>query len=182
MTGTIAENLGDVRAAWDTDLAERRLFNSASDSLSELVRDACRECLAICESPIEAILLKSLFLFHRVWRGQWPIIGNLPAIISAWHGSAWHISQQVKIADFRVDFVIKFITVDQQIVIECDGHDYHERTKEQAAKDRSRDRALTAMGYRVIRFTGSEIWADPWRCARDVLAQNMNAMGLKNVA
>lgn len=39
-------------------------------------------------------------------------------------------------------------------VIECDGHEFHERTKRQAARDRSRDRAIQAFGYRIFRFTG----------------------------
>ena len=54
------------------------------------------------------------------------------------------------------------------IIVECDGHDYHERTKEQAAHDKSRDRFLVAEGYRVMRFTGYEIYRDPLKCAREV--------------
>ena len=52
--------------------------------------------------------------------------------------------------------------------VECDGHDYHERTKEQAARDRSRDRAIQRAGLPVLRFTGSEIYADPLKCAEEV--------------
>lgn len=57
-----------------------------------------------------------------------------------------------------------------KIAIECDGHDFHERTKEQAAKDRSRDRNLIKMGYIVLRFTGSEIYNDVKACEREVYA------------
>lgn len=56
------------------------------------------------------------------------------------------------------------------LVVECDGHDFHERTKEQAAKDRARDRHLLLEGYEVFRFTGSELWRDPWGCAGQVIA------------
>jgi hypothetical protein len=55
-------------------------------------------------------------------------------------------------------------------VIEIDGHDFHERTKEQAAADRKRDRVLSALGYTVIRFTGSEVYAAPSDCAREAVA------------
>lgn len=55
------------------------------------------------------------------------------------------------------------------IAIECDGHDYHERTKEQAASDRSRDRALTADGWRVARFTGSELFGNVAGCVDELL-------------
>ena len=43
------------------------------------------------------------------------------------------------------------------IVVELDGHDFHEKTKEQAQKDKDRDRSLTRAGYKIMRFTGSEI-------------------------
>ena len=54
------------------------------------------------------------------------------------------------------------------LAIECDGHDFHERTKEQAERDRSRDRWMIANGVQVIRFTGREIWRDPEECARQI--------------
>jgi very-short-patch-repair endonuclease len=94
------------------------------------------------------------------------------------------VESQVKIGEYRVDFVISAWTYGsvwsegappvhgsprwRKLVVECDGHDYHERTKEQAASDRSRDRQLNASGYDVFRFTGSELWRDPWGCAEQV--------------
>ena len=47
-----------------------------------------------------------------------------------------------------------------RLVVECDGFDFHERTKEQASRDRRRDRALQRAGFKVYRYTGSDIWAD----------------------
>lgn len=94
------------------------------------------------------------------------------------------VQRQVQIGNYRVDFVVSAWTwgsvasTDEptvvgeprwrKLVIECDGHDFHERTKEQAARDRSRDRALNAAGFDVFRFTGSELWRDPWGCADQV--------------
>lgn len=45
-----------------------------------------------------------------------------------------------------------------RIAVECDGHDFHERTKEQAQHDKRRDRELQKRGWIVFRFTGSEIY------------------------
>jgi very-short-patch-repair endonuclease len=45
---------------------------------------------------------------------------------------------------------------------------YHERTKEQARHDRERDRFMQTRGCRVFRFTGSELYRDPMRCALEV--------------
>lgn len=75
---------------------------------------------------------------------------------------------QVREGNYRLDFAL--VRGDTKIDIECDGHAYHERTKEQAAHDRKRDRALTAAGWLVCRFTGSEIYRDAAACAREAVA------------
>ena len=83
--------------------------------------------------------------------------------------------QQI-IGRFRADFVIAFLFFGNQldIVVECDGHKWHEKTPWQAARDRARDRFVTAQGYRIMRFTGSEINADAARCALQVLDMIMD--------
>lgn len=55
-----------------------------------------------------------------------------------------------------------------RIIVELDGHDFHERTPEQAQKDKSRDRELQAKGWHVLRFTGREVLRDPWLCLNEV--------------
>jgi very-short-patch-repair endonuclease len=83
------------------------------------------------------------------------------------------IEPQKPVENFIVDFV--FSTINERsgkrhfLAVECDGHDFHERTKEQAKKDRSRDRRLQELGFSVYRFTGSEIHNDPMKCADTVL-------------
>ncbi len=65
------------------------------------------------------------------------------------------------------------------MVIECDGHDFHERTKVQAKRDRERDRLLQSFGFLVYRCTGQEIWEDVFACATqaiDSLRQPVSAM------
>jgi hypothetical protein len=68
----------------------------------------------------------------------------------------------------RLDFAI--VARHARIAIEADGHDYHERTMMQAARDRSRDRLMLRCRWRVLRFTGSEIVRQPERCAAEVMA------------
>lgn len=88
---------------------------------------------------------------------------NLSALMTSedWpRFSVWH---QVKVDRYTADFVLRFQEGDEVfwIAIECDGHDFHERTKEQAEHDRARDRHFQAAGLYVLRFTGSEIWRSP---------------------
>ncbi len=90
------------------------------------------------------------------------------------------ILYQDKDVDYEIDLFIymnmfSFKDPDQRsfrspfyIFIECDGHDYHEKTKEQAKKDKSKDRMLKIGGLDVIRFTGSEITANPDKCVAEI--------------
>lgn len=57
-----------------------------------------------------------------------------------------------------------------RLIVECDGHDFHERTKEQATRDRERDRSAQMAGTEIFRFTGSELWRNPLGCAEQVIA------------
>lgn len=82
------------------------------------------------------------------------------------------IFPQQKIGPYRVDFLLEYrplhSDLEKRIVVECDGHQWHERTKEQAIKDKERDRYLTREGYIVLRFTGSEIVDDPFKVWSDI--------------
>lgn len=81
----------------------------------------------------------------------------------------YFLAPQVQVGTYRVDFVFghgtNFDKPHRCVVIECDGHQFHQKTKEQVARDRTRDRYLSTTYGRVIRFTGSEIFRDPARCA-----------------
>lgn len=73
---------------------------------------------------------------------------------------------QVRVLSYVVDFLVTTGT-GRRLAVECDGHDFHERTKAQAAHDRRRDRELLMLGIPTLRFTGSEIYRDAARCAAD---------------
>ena len=55
-----------------------------------------------------------------------------------------------------------------KLVIECDGHDFHEKTKEQVAYRNERDLELMSAGYDVMHFSGSQIYKDPYKIANQV--------------
>ena len=74
----------------------------------------------------------------------------------------------VVIASYKADFLV----IDNHgnaLAMECDGHDWHERTKQQASADRARDRALLRLGIPTLRFTGSDIVYNDHACAVEVL-------------
>lgn len=74
---------------------------------------------------------------------------------------AFIYTPQVEIGKYRVDFECRLASDrEKKFIIECDGHDFHEKTKEQVAYDKQRERYLVSKGYKVLRFSGSEILND----------------------
>ena len=77
---------------------------------------------------------------------------------------------QQRISKYTLDF---FICLDSRFelyyAIEIDGHDFHEKTKEQAEKDKRRDRDMLELNIKTIRFTGSEIFIKPQKCIENIL-------------
>lgn len=152
--------------------------------------------LLLCESPIEARFLLALicscaFKDLTIWVVD---AGGTPLYTS--YGSAYGdtmlrvIPQQV-IGRHRVDFAVEITytealyemakmfgheppkylpeKVSKKLAVECDGHAFHEKTAEQAARDKSRDRDLLNDGFPVMRFTGAEVYADPLKYADQVV-------------
>jgi hypothetical protein len=68
------------------------------------------------------------------------------------------------------------------IAIECDGHEFHEKTRWQAEHDKRRDRYLALHSIVMFRFTGTEIWRDPGKRAEEVRrAMAFVQLGPRNV-
>lgn len=82
--------------------------------------------------------------------------------------NVWCLFGQVQVDSYRIDLMMA--QGGALLAIECDGFEFHDRTKQQAAYDRARDRHLLISGIPVIRFTGSEIHHSLERCVADVYA------------
>lgn len=152
-----------------------------------------------CESPIERQMFLGFVLhaimnnyvvkvpFRR--RGEREVSFGPPDVFTPPEGKDYSngclvLDPQAMIGNYRVDFSVSltteeevtardgrltYVPITRTVLVECDGHDFHERTKEQAAHDRKRDRLLQSVGYRVLRFTGSEIYRDVLGCVDEVM-------------
>lgn len=72
----------------------------------------------------------------------------------------------------HVDFAVFLPALDKEtplVVIECDGHDFHEKTKEQASSDKKRDRELTKLNIPFLRFTGTDILHDAATAVSEIM-------------
>jgi len=123
------------------------------------------DMLELCESPIEQLLR----------------LGMEEIGMCLTDGYVWNLEHQEEFEldgkKYRADFMIEYTPnmLDQnriinKMIIECDGHNFHDRTKEQAKRDRERDRLFQKHGIAVLRFTGSEIVKDPVKCAEEFMA------------
>jgi hypothetical protein len=114
-----------------------------------------------CNSPIEKMMLIALESYRNKFINLFDGLVNLTP--------QEEVECDGKI--YRIDIVLSFIMMSNKeicIAIECDGHEFHEKTKKQVAFDKKRERDLIKSGYTVLRFSGSEIWKDPYKCAEQV--------------
>lgn len=129
-----------------------------------------------CESPIEEMFMLAAIRFFGEeigWLDSSRLADLLPPKTSPPRHPYVVAAPQVTIGRYRVDFLFVAENFDGGqhicVAVECDGHEFHEKTKQQAARDKARDRDLAAAGVTVLRFTGAEIWRDPVGCADQVM-------------
>ena len=152
---------------------KKELLQSISDEV--LYQDlVCFDDMLDCtKSPIESKLLTALIVSNSCGM----------RIQAEDNGMSWGdtnfcliVNIQKKIGRYNVDFLIeekdiwkedKKIPV-KKLIVECDGHDFHEKTKEQVSRDKRRERNLQAMGFPIYRFSGSEIYKSPTKCAESI--------------
>jgi hypothetical protein len=113
-------------ALWETGLVVETLYASEESKIT---------------SPIEKIFYLGLLTISE-------IMGVSNEI---------SIQPQKRIGKYRVDFLLEQENCNNpsrpRVIVECDGHNFHEKTKEQAASDKQRDRFFARNGYILLRFT-----------------------------
>lgn len=124
-----------------------------------------------CESPIE-LAFAAVFSISATLAGLDVRWGPVDSKIGP--PQYLMIQPQAVIGEYRVDFLcsvvdVRGVIMSECIVVECDGHEWHEKTKEQAARDKARDRVLQMSVGKVVHFTGSELFRSPGACAHEVL-------------
>jgi len=123
------------------------------------------ECLTICESPIEKIMLPWL-----VYENYWPL-SPLPARCHSHKKDGLLpnadviIVPQFAFVKFRVDFAIyaRYKGQSKIVALECDGEKFHG-----ARADILRNGYLASWGIQTIRAQGSEINKSPSDVSRRV--------------
>lgn len=103
-------------------------------------------------SPIEQLFVAALFIeSHRAVKSDGKVM----------------FSPQFRECGYVIDFMLA--AGGKTGLVELDGFDFHDATKERATRDKRRDRALMHEGWIVIRFSGQEVSASPIACAKEAI-------------
>jgi len=125
-----------------------------------------------CDSPIE-----KLFLIEWEYQAEKEMYQpeGFPRL---------YIYPQFQINNFIIDFAIIYITEDDNLknhrsnfsevkdkilLVEIDSYLWHGAEPEQFAKEKERERCLQKEGYKLMRFSGREIYRDVKNCVKEVI-------------
>lgn len=173
-SSTFADLSKVLGAAEDDDLVEVAKARMGEIEELEAATDPEAQAHGIGESPIERMFVTACLLVNMT---------TAPAFNFGFGPDGYYayVFPQEHIDSYRVDFLILGTGLfnDVKIVVECDGHEFHERTPAQASRDRQRDRRLQGLGYHIMRFTGAELFNNSFSCACEVAILLIDKAGVR---
>jgi very-short-patch-repair endonuclease len=160
-TKSLEELFRDTDPIWETEFFQ--LHGGAAvqaylDNQRDFFNHRLRVCTRNCESPLEAAFVAWWMVEHVEF--------------------GLHLHRQVPVVacghSYRLDFTVGAGEPEAPMIVavEMDGHEFHERTKDQVTLRNRRDRDLQADGWSVFHVSGSEFNASPRRVVRDVLRKS----------
>lgn len=147
-----------------------KVADDFSKELLELIYNFQDQFSGWVESPIELKFLTAFWALTRLRSIECWLCHPYPTTTPVMFKNSCReydmvIVPQYPWKKYRTDFCLGGRSVGTLILIECDGHDFHDRTKEQAIWDRERDANAQKDGFSILRFTGSQLTRDPLYCA-----------------
>jgi very-short-patch-repair endonuclease len=158
------------RESWFRDEFVRRHLSAAfaegraewEQSLLSMIESNC--LYTSIESPIEMVFVGCWTILSAVRGGMDDIGIRLQHEVQA-GGKTYRVD--VALAELSADFLGEAAALGvraPRVAVELDGHEFHERTREQVAHRDARDRALQADGWTVFHVSGSVINRNPLEC------------------
>lgn len=174
-----------VNSKYQKRAREYQIFNQLSDSAKELFFD-----LLMNYADCDPFITFAMFGFEPILECKSPI--EQMFLVAYWvattvTGRNYILDGQCEIEANGHTYVGDFVLNNEHInaptlklIVECDGHDFHEKTKEQVERRNQRDMDLKMAGYEVLHFSGSEIYKEPFKCALNVIRFIDKKEGMKN--
>ena len=125
-------------------------------------------------SPIEKLFLSALYESDHWYDGDESDTEDAVCVLVERGGNdepsnrLGYVRAQMPCGRYSIDFAVVG-PGGLRVAIELDGHEFHEKTKEQVAADKARERVLVKNGWRVIRFSGSDVHRDVAARIREVI-------------
>jgi very-short-patch-repair endonuclease len=141
-----------------------KLLEERGQNIKEEWIDMIEDKMSICESPME-----KLFLIEWYYQNDnFYFGGDLRNYI---------ITPQYKIDNYRVDFLICLddgsITPHNNkencLIVEIDSYLWHGSDPEQFTKEKERERELIKQEYKLMRFSGREIYRNVEKCVNETM-------------
>lgn len=152
-------------------------LSSASADIGRMAGNAFECCVdqeisGKITSPIEQLFFIAIKAFGRsigVSVSQTPFEDDRRRYLGI------YLDAQEKIGKYSVDFLVTSTkgfrsTQALPLIVELDGHAFHDRNKAQRSYEKARDRFFVKHGYRVLHYTGSDVVANPYRIAHEVIS------------
>lgn len=148
----------------------------------KLLYNQMRNFVSKCNSPIEVMYGSAMFALLRASRHE---VSFAPLFDDFWLYSGVKIEPQKEIGAYKVDFLLSssgFVIFNKaegdpaelnnprKVIVELDGHKFHETTPAQRKYEKERDRFFQKEGYKVLHYTGSEIVKNPFSAALESLS------------
>ncbi len=125
----------------------------------------CIACLFVLQSPLERKLFLELSKAYIRFQTQYPLnwFGeNISIEGKTYEDKQNNFKEVLTVVDFYIE------KKQTKLCVYTDGHSYHERTEDQAKKDRNIDRKLQELGFQVLRYTGKEVNENPLKIINEI--------------
>ncbi len=129
------------------------------------------------KSPIEQIFITAFNLYCEYSKNQKIFLFSQEPVIC--NKKKYYLDFEFHSADYLEHLLLgdKIKNEDFKLAIECDGYEFHQKTKEQVQHDNEREYDLKMAGYEVLRFSGTQIYNNPLKCAEDTYNYIMKRIG-----
>ena len=119
------------------------------------------------KSPIEQIFITAFEIYCKYNNKEDIYLFPQKEVIC--NEKKYYIDFEFKADDYLTQLLLgeKIKNYNFKLAIECDGYEFHQKTKEQVQKDNEREYDLKMAGYEVLRFSGTQIYNNPLKCAED---------------
>ncbi|WLT30887.1 DUF559 domain-containing protein [Geothrix sp. PMB-07] len=143
------------------EVLKKDLFDQGAQFFSRFWLPRIFEEFATGDSPPEELLafVIRILLWKEVFHGNLQILQQQPIEVERVCGSV----------KYKPDFVVIQKETGAKVIIECDGFSYHDRNSKQFEYERRRERELQRLGYRIYRFSATELFRDPWEAGLELV-------------